>query len=49
MWFMTLVDTNCIMITGMSHSNDPIVQESDMKKKTNNKAGTTPELLSPSS
>ena len=33
MWFMTLVDTNCVMITGMSHSNDPIVQESDMEKK----------------
>ena len=33
MLFMTLVDTNCIMITGMSHNNDPIVQESDMEKK----------------
>ena len=34
MWFMTLVDTNCIMITGMSHSNDPTVQESGMENST---------------
>ena len=34
MLFMTLVDTNCIMITGMSHSNDPIVQVSDKEKNT---------------
>ena len=29
---MTLVDMNCIMITGMSHSNAPIVQESEIIK-----------------
>ena len=37
------------MITGMSHSNDPIVQESDMEKKIVKKADTIPEPLSPSS
>ena len=35
MSFITLVDTKCTMMTGMSHSNDPMVQQSDAQNSRN--------------
>ena len=46
MSFMTLVDMNCEMITGISHSNDPIVQVSDIEKIIVRKADTMTEPVS---